>query len=71
MAKDWFPIIDYDKCTSCLSCVEFCPHDVFTVEDGSPKVINPQNCVDFCRGCQKGPCDFDAISFPPDHEEKP
>lgn len=66
MAEKWFPLIDYEKCTGCLSCVRFCPHDVFTVENGLPIVANPLNCVEFCRGCQKGACDFRAINFPGD-----
>jgi NAD-dependent dihydropyrimidine dehydrogenase PreA subunit len=66
MAKNWFPIIDYEKCTSCFQCVEMCPHNVFVIENNIPIVANPENCVEFCRGCQKGACDFDAISFPAD-----
>ena len=66
MSEKWYPIILYDKCTGCLSCVDFCPHDVFDVFEGKPRVIHPEICVDFCRGCQKGACDFEAILFPPD-----
>jgi len=66
MSKTWSPIIDYEKCTGCLACVEFCPHSVLIEEDGKPKVAYPQECVELCRGCQKGACEFDAISFPPD-----
>lgn len=66
MSKEWYPIIDYEKCTGCLACFEFCPHDVFVVENGKPKVVNPENCVLFCRGCQKGACEYDAILFPAD-----
>ncbi len=62
MAKSWYPVIDYEKCVGCLSCVEFCPHDVFDVQDGKPVVANPDNCVEFCRGCQKI-CDEDAITY--------
>lgn len=32
----WYPRIDYDKCIDCLSCVNFCPHDVYSVKDGKP-----------------------------------
>ncbi|MGQ9780296.1 MAG: 4Fe-4S dicluster domain-containing protein [Bacillota bacterium] len=63
MAKNWYPIIDYEKCTSCLSCVEFCPHGVYGVKDAKPVVINPDECVEFCRSCQKGACQNDAITF--------
>jgi len=69
MAKNWYPKIDYDKCTGCLSCVEFCPHGVLKEEDGKPVVADPDACVEFCRGCQKGACENDAIIFPPDKPE--
>lgn len=63
MAKNWYPIIDYEKCTGCLTCYNFCPHGVYSVgEDGKPKVANQDNCVEFCRGCQKI-CSADAIRY--------
>jgi NAD-dependent dihydropyrimidine dehydrogenase PreA subunit len=43
--------------------MEFCPHEVFEEKDGKPSVKNPENCVEFCRGCQKGACDNNAISY--------
>lgn len=63
MSKKWYPVIDYEKCTGCLSCVKFCPHDVYEEKDGKPVVVRPENCVDYCRGCQKGVCEFGAISY--------
>ncbi|MGE4546534.1 MAG: ATP-binding protein [Desulfurella sp.] len=63
MSKNWYPIINYEKCTKCLECVKFCPHDVLVEEDSKPVVKNPDLCVDYCRGCQKGACDFGAISY--------
>lgn len=63
MAKNWYPIIDEEKCTGCLTCVNFCPHEVYEVSDtGKPKVVNPENCVEFCRGCQRI-CPAGAISY--------
>ncbi|HOL21657.1 MAG TPA: ferredoxin family protein [bacterium] len=70
MAKNWYPIIDYSKCTGCLSCVKFCPHDVYKVKDEKPVVAAPENCVEFCRGCQKGACQYDAITYYGDKEKK-
>jgi NAD-dependent dihydropyrimidine dehydrogenase PreA subunit len=63
MPKTWFPVIDYEKCIGCFSCVEFCPHEVFEKHDGKPFVSNPDNCVEFCRGCQRGACSNGAISY--------
>ncbi|MCD6594358.1 4Fe-4S binding protein [bacterium] len=63
MAKNWYPIIDYDKCTGCFECVEFCPHGVLAKKDGKAKVVDKDACVEFCRGCQRGSCEFDAITY--------
>ena len=63
MAKNWHPIIDYDKCNGCLTCYSFCPHGVFeTKSDGKPLVARPENYVELCRGCQKV-CPTGAISY--------
>lgn len=70
MSKNWYPIIDYDKCIGCLACVNFCMHDVFAVENDKPVVVHPENCIEFCRGCQKGACDSGAISFPGDKKKE-
>ena len=62
MAKDWFPVVDYGKCSGCLTCFNFCPNGVFEVEEGRPKVVKPENCVEFCQGCGKI-CPQKAIRF--------
>jgi NAD-dependent dihydropyrimidine dehydrogenase PreA subunit len=53
MTKDWFPIINYDECIGCMTCVKFCPHGVYTEKDGKPFVKNSEACVDLCKGCEK------------------
>jgi NAD-dependent dihydropyrimidine dehydrogenase PreA subunit len=63
VASNWYPIIDYEKCANCLACTQFCLHGTFEVLDGKPVVAHPENCVDLCRGCQKGVCGFDAIRY--------
>ena len=63
---DWSPRIDYTKCNNCMECVKFCPHQVYEVrEEGEHRlvVLNPNNCVVFCRACGKA-CGLDAITFP-------
>jgi NAD-dependent dihydropyrimidine dehydrogenase PreA subunit len=62
MAKTWYPIIDDEKCTGCLTCVNFCPHGVYRENGGKPEVVNPLECVEFCRGCQKL-CPAEAITY--------
>lgn len=68
MAKTWYPIIDRDKCMSCGTCVDFCPHGVYELDgDGPPTVKAPENCVEFCRGCARI-CPEEAISYYGDSE---
>ncbi|AEJ61446.1 4Fe-4S ferredoxin iron-sulfur binding domain-containing protein [Spirochaeta thermophila DSM 6578] len=62
MAAQWYPIIDPDRCTNCNTCVDFCPHDVFQEGPDHPLVAHPENCVEFCRGCQKA-CPNEAITY--------
>ncbi len=63
MAQTWYPIIDKTTCQQCGACVSFCPHEVYDVDgDGYPAVTNPDNCVEFCRGCSKI-CPASAISY--------
>lgn len=63
MAKNWYPVIDYGKCIGCLQCFNFCPHGVFEKgADDRPRVAQPDNCVEFCKGCGKI-CDQKAISY--------
>ena len=62
MAKNWYPIIDFSLCSECLICVNYCPHGVYDKEKSLPSVINPDNCIDKCRGCQSK-CPENAISY--------
>lgn len=62
---DWYPTIDAQKCIVCLACVKFCKKEVYAELDGKPKLINPQNCVVGCRGCDSK-CPVGAISHPSD-----
>lgn len=60
----WFPVIDYDKCISCLACLNKCTHGVYVEVDGKPSVMDKNNCVVGCTGCDKI-CPAKAISHPP------
>jgi NAD-dependent dihydropyrimidine dehydrogenase PreA subunit len=63
MARNWYPIINHEKCVGCLTCFNFCPHNVYIVgRGGKPLVVKPENCVELCRGCQKI-CPAGAISY--------
>jgi len=69
MARKWYPVIDYDKCIRDLVCANFCPHGVYAIDDNKSLVVNPDGCIEFCRGCQKI-CPADAISYFGDKEVK-
>jgi NAD-dependent dihydropyrimidine dehydrogenase PreA subunit len=69
MAINWYPIIDEDLCINCNTCVNFCQHDVFEEGEITPKVVNPENCIEFCRGCGKI-CPEEAISYFGDIQKK-
>ena len=40
------PVIDYDKCTSCMICWKFCPDACIEIVDGKPYID-----LDYCKGC--------------------
>lgn len=62
MAKGWFPSIDMQVCENCGDCIDFCTHGVFGAGVDHPTVINPDRCVEFCRGCSKI-CPNEAIHY--------
>ncbi len=59
----WFPVIDYDRCTRCGQCVNFCAFGVYTVVDGAVVVTAPSQCKDNCPACARI-CPALAIIFP-------
>jgi NAD-dependent dihydropyrimidine dehydrogenase PreA subunit len=60
---EWFPTINYDKCVSCMACLNKCTHGVYAEDNRRPKVVNKMGCVVGCTGCQKV-CAQGAISHP-------
>jgi NAD-dependent dihydropyrimidine dehydrogenase PreA subunit len=70
----WFPTINYEKCTGCLTCVGIdkdAGHDVYAVEGNPPRPVvkNPYSCVVGCQTCAKM-CPNNAITFPSTEELK-
>ena len=66
--KPWYPVLDYDLCTSCQKCLNFCLFGVYTLNDeGKVIVENPENCKDLCPACART-CPTGAIVFPKHHE---
>jgi len=63
---DWFPGIDYSKCTGCKECFGFCSHKVFgwNNKKKQPVVSNPYGCVVGCMTCSTSVCKQGALSHP-------
>ena len=61
----WYPSIDYEKCDSCKTCVDYCRLQTYAYnkKDGRVEVLNPYNCVVSCNGCEDK-CPEGAITFP-------
>jgi NAD-dependent dihydropyrimidine dehydrogenase PreA subunit len=59
----WFPVIDYDRCTDCRQCANFCLFGVFSTDDGGVRVANPASCKTNCPACARM-CPSAAIIFP-------
>jgi NAD-dependent dihydropyrimidine dehydrogenase PreA subunit len=51
MSKNWYPVINYELCTECGTCIEKCAHGVFKLGSQRPVVVNPEGCIEGCRGC--------------------
>lgn len=62
MSKEWYPIIDGEKCTACGACIRKCTHGVYDRLSNVPVVVFPDGCVQGCRGCQSR-CKGKAISY--------
>jgi len=66
----WFPVIDYDRCTNCGQCLNFCLFGVYgRGEDGRVEVAAPANCKTHCPACARV-CPRAAIIFPK-HADSP
>ncbi|MFH1445450.1 MAG: 4Fe-4S binding protein [Nanoarchaeota archaeon] len=55
------PVIDYDKCTLCSTCIDMCPIEVFAKEDEKVVVKQPDKCIG-CRACE-AQCPVEAIKI--------
>lgn len=69
--QPWFPVIDYDRCTNCRQCLEFCLFGVYEVgATGATEVRRPTQCKNNCPACARM-CPAMAIMFPKIDEESP
>jgi NAD-dependent dihydropyrimidine dehydrogenase PreA subunit len=60
----WYPVIDYDRCTNCKQCLNFCLFGVYALsDDGKVQVAKPDGCKTNCPACARV-CPERAIIFP-------
>jgi hypothetical protein len=63
-SKRWYPVIDFDRCTSCLACAEFCLFGVYEASSAAAmRVERPDSCKGGCPACSFT-CPAGAIMFP-------
>jgi ferredoxin len=53
-------VVDKDTCTGCESCVDCCPVEAISMQDGVAEV-SADDCID-CGACV-GECPVEAISM--------
>lgn len=68
--KPWFPVIDYDRCTNCGLCANFCIFGVYKIDEGKLTVDNPDHCKTDCPACARV-CPETAIMFPKHEADSP
>ncbi len=63
-SRRWYPVIDFDRCTNCMECVDFCLFGVYGVDGGENILVEqPDNCRKGCPACSRV-CPENAIIFP-------
>ena len=63
MSKQWYPVIDPQKCTKCGGCVKMCRNGVYDKSQcPNPVIGNPLGCVQGCHGCGNR-CPYGAITY--------
>lgn len=56
------PVVDFDACVGCGSCVELCP-TVFELKDDKAYVINAEGCASCDCEAAAGICPVEAITL--------
>jgi NAD-dependent dihydropyrimidine dehydrogenase PreA subunit len=63
-SRRWYPVIDFDRCTNCMECVDFCLFGVYGLDYGENILVEqPDNCRKGCPACSRV-CPENAIIFP-------
>lgn len=63
MSKNWYPVVDSEKCIECGLCVDNCPHSVYDkTKSPVPVVVFEEGCIEGCKGCGNR-CPTEAITY--------
>ena len=64
LSPRWNPVIDYDQCTNCMECMDFCLFGVYGVDHTATLRVSQQDqCRQDCPACSRV-CPVGAIVFP-------
>src|SRR5205823_12883173 len=64
LSPRWYPVIDYDTCTNCMECLDFCLFGVYGVDHTATlRVTQQDQCRQDCPACSRV-CPVGAIVFP-------
>jgi ferredoxin len=67
LSARWYPVVDYDQCTHCMECMDFCLFGVYGVDaSASLRVVQQDQCRQDCPACSRV-CPVGAIIFPKYH----
>ncbi len=62
--RRWYPVIDYNRCTNCMECIDFCLFGVYGVDSLDRILVEHQDeCKKGCPACSRV-CPEQAIMFP-------
>jgi NAD-dependent dihydropyrimidine dehydrogenase PreA subunit len=62
--RRWYPVIDFDRCTNCMECIDFCLFGVYGIDHNDIILVEqPDNCRQGCPACSRV-CPDQAIMFP-------
>jgi NAD-dependent dihydropyrimidine dehydrogenase PreA subunit len=60
----WYPVVDHERCTNCMECLDFCLFGVYGVDhEEQLRVVQPDECRADCPACSRV-CPAGAIIFP-------